>query len=136
MPKIQLKLLAIVMLITAGVAFAGDVVVIAHAGLPKTDKKTIAKIFMGQIIQVGGVYITPANLKSGALRERFLQTFLKQDDEKYTAYWTVRRYIGKGLPPRELANVTEVIAFVQATTGAIAYIDEDDLKAGLNVIAR
>lgn len=132
----QCQLVALIFLFFSHTACAGDIVVIGHAGLSKMDSTTIQKIFMGKTIEVGGVYITATNLKPGPLRQRFLQTFLKQDDDKYTAYWMVRRYVGKGLPPRELATPAEVIAFVQLTTGAIGYIDESDLKTGLNIIAR
>lgn len=132
----QYKLVALILLFITHTACAGDIVVIGHAGLGKMDSATIQKIFMGKTIEVGSIYVTAVNLKPSALRQRFLQTFLKQDDDKYTAYWMVRRYVGKGLPPRELTTAAEVIAFVQSTAGAIGYIDENDLKSGLNVIAR
>ncbi|MDD2775577.1 MAG: hypothetical protein PHU06_06450 [Gallionella sp.] len=135
MLKIQFKLVVLLLLMMSDV-FAGDVVVIGHSSLSKMDAKTIQKIFLGRLIEVGGLYVTAINLKPCALREHFLQDFLQQDDDKYTAYWMVRRYIGKGLPPRELANPAEVVAFVQTTPGAIGYIEEKDLKPGLNVIAR
>lgn len=136
MLKMQYQLVALIFLFITHTAYAGDVVVIGHAGLGKMDAATIQKIFMGKTIEVGGVYVTAINLKSSPLRQKFLQTFLKQDDDKYTAYWMVRRYVGKGLPPREVATPPEVITFVQSTAGAIGYIDESDLKTGLNVIAR
>ncbi|MBC7857303.1 MAG: hypothetical protein H7Z39_00720, partial [Burkholderiaceae bacterium] len=43
---------------------------------------------------------------------------------------------GKGAPPRELASGAEVIGAVQATPGTIGYIDEGDLKPGLNVLIK
>jgi hypothetical protein len=135
MLKIQFKLVVLLLLMVSD-AFAGDVVVIGHPSLSKMDAKTIQKIFMGRLIEVEGVYVTAINLKPCSLREHFLQDFLQQDDDKYTAYWMVRRYIGKGLPPRELVSPADVMAFVQITPGAIGYIDEKDLKPGLNVIAR
>lgn len=136
MIKIPFKLMFAMTLFLMPDVWAGGVVVIGHANVGKMDAALIQKIFMGKTIKVDELYITAVNLKSGTVRERFLQTFLKQDDEKYTAYWTVRRYIGKGAPPRELPTPAEVIAFVQANSGAIGYIDESDLKPNLNVIAR
>jgi hypothetical protein len=53
------------------------------------------------VVEVGGVTVAAVNLRSGnTVRAHFLRTYLNQDEEKYTAYWTVRRYIGKGTPPR------------------------------------
>ena len=70
------------------------------------------------------------------VRNRFLQIFLNQDEDKYTAYWTVRRYIGKGASPREMAKSSDIISFVNSTPGAIGYINEADLQPGLNVLLR
>jgi hypothetical protein len=48
----------------------------------------------------------------------------------------VRRYIGKGAPPKELVSAAEIIQFVQGTPGGVAYIDETDLKPNLNILLR
>jgi ABC-type phosphate transport system substrate-binding protein len=118
-------------------AHAGEIVVIGNSNVPKIDTATVQKIYTGKYISVAGVSVTPVGAKSGtAMRNRFLQDYLNQDEEKYTAYWTVRRYIGKGAPPVELSSSAEVISYVQATPGAVGYIDEAELRQGLNVIAR
>jgi hypothetical protein len=88
------------------------------------------------VIEVGGVHVTPVNVGSSPLRDEFLQTFLNQNDEKYTAYWAMRRFVGKGVPPRELPSAAEVIKFVQSTPGAIGYVDEGDVVPEVSVIAR
>jgi hypothetical protein len=117
-------------------AHAG-VALIGHVNVPKMDDESVQKLFTGRLIDVGGVSVVPVNVQSSnSIRSRFLKIYLNQDEEKYTAYWTVRRYIGKGNPPRELAGSNEVIGFVQATPGAIGYVDEADLRPGLNVLAR
>lgn len=113
------------------------VVVIGHAGLGQIDTPTLQRVFTGRVVELGGVSVNPVNAVAGsALRTRFLRAYLNQDDEKYVAYWTVRRYIGKGVPPRELPGAAEVIRYVQATPGAIGYIDEAQLTPGLNVLLR
>ncbi|HEY0664540.1 MAG TPA: hypothetical protein VGD24_00550 [Gallionella sp.] len=129
-----LKSAALLLLLAFGHAQAA-VVVIGHRDLGKVDTHTMQKIYTGKVIEVGGIKVTPVNITPSALRDRFLNAFLNQDDEKYTAYWTVRRYIGKGIPPRELDNPKAVIEFVRATPGAIGYIDEKDVSPDLNVIA-
>lgn len=136
MRKIFLSLLLSATLASAGLAEASTVV-IGHANLPRLDAATVQKVFTGRAIEVGGIVVTAVNASAGSsVRSRFLQTYLNQDEEKYTAYWTVRRYIGKGAPPKELPSSSEVIDFVQNTLGAIGYIDEADLKPGLNVLIR
>lgn len=117
-------------------AFAG-VVVIAHPNVHKLDQATVQRIYTGKVIEVGGVSVAPANVRSGLpLRQRFLNDYLQQTDDAYVAYWTVRRYVGKGVPPREFATVADVISFVQATPGAVAYLDEADVPSFMNVVLR
>lgn len=129
-------LLLLLLLLPCSVAHA-DIALIAHTSIAKIDEDTVQKIFTGRVIEVGGVNVVPVNASGGsALRNRFLKAFMNQDEEKYTAYWTVRRYIGKGKPPRELASSADIIAFVQATPGAIGYVEEADLKSGANVLLR
>jgi ABC-type phosphate transport system substrate-binding protein len=116
---------------------AGGVVVIAHASLTRLDVATVEKIYTGKVIEVDGILVKPVNANSGsAVRNRFLQVYLNEDEDKYTAYWTVRRYIGKGASPRELTSSADVINFVKSTPGAIGYIDEADLQPGINVLLK
>jgi ABC-type phosphate transport system substrate-binding protein len=115
----------------------GGVVVIGHASLTRLDITTVEKIYTGKVIEVDGIAVKPVNATSGsAVRNRFLQVYLNEDEDKYTAYWTVRRYIGKGVSPRELTNSTDVINFVKSTPGAIGYIDDADVQPGINVLLK
>lgn len=117
-------------------AMAG-VVVVAHANMHKLDLPTLQRIYTGKVIEVGGVSVSPINLRAGQpLRQRFLADYLQQTDDAYVAYWTVRRYVGKGVPPRELLTTAEVIGYVQSTPGAVAYLDEADVPASMNVVLR
>ncbi len=135
--KTTIKIVSLAVSLAFSTAQAGEVVVIGNSNVPKMDAATVQKIYTGKFISVSGINVTPVGLKPGtAARNRFLQDFLNQDEEKYTGYWTVRRYIGKDAPPTELASAADVINHVQATPGAVGYIDEAELKQGLNVIAR
>lgn len=116
---------------------AGGVVVIGNANLAGLDASTLEKVYTGKVIEVGGVSVTAVNANSGsAVRTRFLKAYLNQDDDKYTAYWVVRRYIGKGVSPRELPSSAAIISFVRSTPGAIGYVDEADLPPDLNVLLK
>lgn len=116
---------------------AGNVVVIANANLTRLDAQTVEQVYTGRIIQVEGIPVTAVNAASGsAVRSRFLQTYLKQDEDRYTGYWLVRRYSGLGASPRELASSAEIINYVKSTPGAIGYIDEADVQPGLNVLLK
>ncbi len=113
------------------------VVVVGHASLRKLDLPTLQRIYTGKAIEVAGVPVNPVNLRAGLpVRQRFLADYLQQSEDTYLAYWTVRRYVGKGAPPPELGSAAEVIQYVLRTPGAIAYLDEADVPGTMNVILR
>ncbi|MCK6393150.1 hypothetical protein [Zoogloea sp.] len=118
-------------------AQADNVVVIGHSQLPKLNAGALRKLYTGRSTEVNGAPVIVVNALPGSpVRNRFLSLYVEQDDERYVAYWTVRRFIGKGLPPKEMESSAAIIDFVQKTPGAIGYIDAADLKPGLNVLAR
>lgn len=135
--KTTISVVALTVSLACAHAHAGQMVVIGNGNVPKMDALTIQKVYTGKTIVVSGVSITPVAFKPGTPeRIRFLREFLRQDEEKYTAYWTVRRYIGKGAPPSELPGAGDIIRYVASTPGAVGYLDEDELKPGINVIVR
>lgn len=137
--NMRVKLLSLALLLSLGEAQAANngVVVIGHPSLSKLDAATVQRIYTGKAVEVGGIAVTAVNASRGSkARTRFLQSYLNQEEEKYTAYWIVRRYIGKGAPPQELPTSADVIKFVQSNPGAIGYIDEADIKPGINVLLR
>ncbi|HMW22334.1 MAG TPA: hypothetical protein PKC59_02770 [Burkholderiaceae bacterium] len=111
--------------------------VIAHPGVRGLDAEAIRRVYSGRMVELDGQPLRPVQLVAGhPLRRRFATAVLQQSDEDFIAYWTVRRYIGKGAPPRELGSSAEVIAQVIATPGAIGYVDVSDLRPGLHVLLR
>lgn len=116
---------------------AGNIVIIGNKNVPQMDVTTVQKVYTGKVVSVSDINVTPVAAKTGApIRNRFLNEFMSQDEEKYTGYWTVRRYVGKGTPPNELENTEAVVNFVKSTAGAVGYVDEADLKEGMNVVGR
>jgi ABC-type phosphate transport system substrate-binding protein len=137
MRKMMRLLLCSYVLLAAAFALADDVAVIGHKGLPPLDARTIQKLFTGRVIEIAGVPVTVVNAAPGSsVRSHFLEAYLEQDEEAYIAYWTVRQFIGKGRPPKELSSSADIIGFVQSRPGAIGYIDVRDVTPGLNVLGR
>ncbi len=120
-----------------GAENGGAIVVIAHVGVEGVDATTLQRLYTGRAIEIAGVPVMAVNLPSGdPVRERFLRLVLDEQDDHYAAYWTVRRHVGKGVPPRELKSAAEVIGFVRSTPGGVGYIAASDLRPGINVIFR
>jgi hypothetical protein len=121
----------------ATAATTSGIVVIGNAGVPRIDAATVQRLYTGRAIEADGTPVQVINLPAGhTLRLRFLSAYLQTDDERYRAYWTVRRHVGKGIPPREIDNPADVIEYVSKTPGAVGYIDAAMLRTGINVICR
>ncbi len=135
-----LRSLLCTLVLWLGTAHAGDdaaVVVIGHANVARVDAATLQRLYMGRTIEVAGAPVVVVHQRSASdARGHFLKLVLATDEEHYASYWTVRRHVGKGAPPREFASAAELIAYVQATPGAIGYVAAADVKPGLNVIYR
>lgn len=118
-------------------AVADEIVIIAHPGLSKTDRVTLQRLYTGRIVSIGQQAVVPVNLPAGnPLRDKFLQWIMEQNEEQYTGYWLVRRYVGKGSPPVEFADADEVARFVAMTPGALGYVPASKVPMGTNVIFR
>jgi hypothetical protein len=117
---------------------ASGLMVVAHVDTPALSEDLLQKVYLGKIVEVDGRPIIPVNLTRGnALRNAFMEQFLTQDDDKFIAYWTVRRYIGKGTPPIEFATIEQQLRFVRATPGAVGYVDESaDVRQGLRTLLK
>jgi hypothetical protein len=115
-----------------------SVVVVANVDTPPLNEATLQRVYLGKVVEIDGRPIIPVNLPKGnVLRRTFMEQVLTNDDEKYIAYWTVRRYIGQGTPPREFATVEQQLEFVRTTPGAVGYADESAaVKQGLKVLLR
>jgi hypothetical protein len=112
--------------------------VVANVDTPALSEDTLQKIYLGKVVEVDGRTVIPVNLAKGnVVRKAFMERILTQDDEKFIAYWTVRRYIGKGTPPREFATIEQQLQFLRATPGAVGYVDaSSEVTQGLKMVLR
>ena len=113
------------------------VVLIGHASVPHIDAATAQKLYTGRAVEIGGSAVYVFNAPAGSkARERFMANVMAMDEDKYIAYWTVRKHIGKGTPPREFKSAAELIEHVQANPGSMGYLLASELKPGLNVVLK
>ena len=133
-----LRVLGVCVSCPAAPADVGELMVVAHADTPALSEEMLQKIYLGKVVEVDGRRIIPVNLAKGnALRKKFMERILAQDDEKFIAYWTVRRYIGKGSPPREFSSVELQLEFLRNTPGAVGYLDDSSkIEPGLKTLLK
>jgi hypothetical protein len=112
-------------------------VIVTNPLLKGIDTEMVRRIYTGRVVELDGLPLRPVNLAPASpVRQRFLRALLQQTEQDYVGYWTVRRYIGKGVPPQDLRSSDEVIDYVTRTPGAVAYLDAKDLRPGLQVVLR
>lgn len=135
----SLRLCLLSMLLVSGLVGAAgdDLVVIAHPALPKTDRITLQRLYTGRVVSISQQSVVPVNLPPGHPgRDEFLQWIMDQNEEQYTGYWLVRRYVGKGSAPQELGSIDEVVKYITTTPGAVGYVPLSKVPPGGNVIFR
>jgi len=121
-------IISLILILFTSTPAQSELVIIGNSktAFSELNTRIIARIYTGRVIEINSIYIKPVNsTQATTLRNRFLEKYLSQDENEYSAYWTVRRFIGKGTPPKEFASVTDIITYVGKTPGAIGYIDTD-----------
>jgi len=100
--------------------------VIVNADNPVTslDKKALANMFLKKITQwPNGQVIYPADLEaSQEVRKHFSHEILGRPVDAVKNYWQQAIFSGRDVPPVEFATSAEVVKYVVAHQGAIAYI--------------
>lgn len=107
-PALAWTLLALAFDAPGQTASSAGLSVVANANVPAFTIDRLQRLYTGRAVEVDGVPITAVHL-AGAEKARFLEAVLQQSEADYRAYWTVRRHIGKGTPPRDLPTASELV---------------------------
>lgn len=136
--SVMLRLaLLISLFLSSALAYGQVVVVVGNPSVKKLDTTLLFRIYTGRTSEIDGLTVYPVNAPAGTpIRNRFLSSCLQQDENRYTAHWTVRKYVGKGTSPREFARSTDLRNYVATTPGAIGYLEESEVTPGMQVILR
>jgi hypothetical protein len=127
-----LTLILVALAATAGVANAGDLLVICNSGVA-IQPGDVKDVFLGEKSFAGTVKLTPAD--NGAAQAVFLEKALKFDLAKYASIWTKKSFRDGANPPSVKGSDAEAIAFVKQTPGGCSYITSP-APGGVAVIAK
>ena len=143
-----MRVLLIVLLISA--ALSGPVglresaagpaayLVIAHPDVPAStvDRKFVADAFLKKVTRwPHDQAIHPVDLVPGApARERFTQEILRRSVAAVKSYWQQQIFAGRDVPPPELDSDEQVVRYVLAHPGAIAYVSGSAHVAGARIL--
>jgi len=82
----------------------------------------------------GGVAIPVDQPESSPLRNEFYLKVTNKSAAQARAYWAKLYFTGRGVPPREGTSSEDVKKILNATPGAIGYIDQSALDDSVRVV--
>ena len=116
----------------------GSVVVIANRKVPveKIDASQATQYFLKQDTRwPDGTQVQPVDLREdSALRKDFYLKVTGRSRGQLRAFWARQAFTGQGFPPKELATTEEVLRFIEATPGAIGYVDRKTAEGSVKIL--
>jgi len=120
-------------------AMAQDVVPVVGAKSPiaSLDASQVADIFLGKTSRFpdGSIALPVDQGEESPLREKFYAQFAGKSPAQVKAYWSKIIFTGRGQPPRQAADSTEVKRIVTDNPHAIGYIDARQVDSSVRVLA-
>jgi ABC-type phosphate transport system substrate-binding protein len=102
-----------------------DLVIIANPGINDNsiEKRDLQRIYLGKQTQwQDNTSIVPVMLKSGPLRDEFIEGYVDRSVQRFVTYWRQMVFTGKGIPPKSFASESDLVAFVARTPGSVGYV--------------
>jgi len=140
MKKIKLLSLSILLIFafTSGQALAQSykVIVNKESSVSSLTKDQISKLFLKKVTRfTDGTTALPVDLVGdSSVRQVFSEDVHGQSVASVRKYWQKQIFSGRGVPPTEKTNDSEVIAFVEANPGAIGYVSASAQTGSVKVI--
>ena len=135
----SLALAAAVVLAGGRAAQAQGYVVVVHAANPTASvtRAEASSLFLKKAAKwPHGAAAQPVDQqKASAVRDAFSRAVLGKPTAAVVAYWQQQIFSGRDVPPAEKGSDADVLAFVRANPGAIAYVSAGaDLGAGVKSV--
>ena len=109
-----------------------NVVVVVN---PANPMKTLSVDQAAQYFLGRATNLTPLDQgERTPLRQNFYQKVAGKDSEQVKAIWSKIVFTGRGFPPRQYGNASDLKRAVAANPDAIAYLDEADVDDTVKVV--
>lgn len=136
---IKRGLTGMVLMLAGTLALAQDVVPVVSAKSPiaHLDSAQVADIFLGKTSRFpDGSIAVPVDLgEDSPVRDKFYAQFTGKSPAQVKAYWSKIIFTGRGQPPRQAADSTEVKRIVHDDPHAIGYIEASQVDSSVRVLA-
>lgn len=132
------KFMLAMLLLFAGTALAGDLVVVANpkSGVERLSREEVIFVFMGRWRHLpSGVEAVPVDAPAeSAERAEFYRLLVDKDLHDIKAYWARLVYSGEGHPPLRTRSPEEVLKILATTPGALGYMERSQAKGRVKVV--
>jgi ABC-type phosphate transport system substrate-binding protein len=124
------------LLFTTSSVFAEFVIIVNPSNTTVLDPKIVQRIFLGKDDKFtdGSESIAVNQFASTQIRREFDQEMLGRSSSQVSAYWSKLVFTGKGVPPKEVADDTEVINLVSKNPSVIGYINKASVIDAVKVV--
>lgn len=115
-------------------AVAADFVVITHPGNSQSSisQQDLKNVYLGKKSRWDdGSSVAVFAQKSGDLTDSFISQAVNKTSQQYFIYWRKIVFTGKGTPPMEMGDDSQVKAAVASKPGAIGYINASALDGSV-----
>jgi ABC-type phosphate transport system substrate-binding protein len=120
-------------------AMAQDVVPVVSVRSPiaRLDATQVADIFLGKTSRFpdGSIALPVDQGEDSPIRDKFYAQFTGKSPAQVKAYWSKVIFTGRGQPPRQAADSSEVKRIVSDNPHAIGYIDASQVDSSVRVLA-
>ncbi len=115
-----------------------EVAVVTGAGNPAItlSKDQVSDVFLGNVTSLpDGSSVVPVDQpESSPLRNEFYLKVANRSAAQAKAHWAKLYFTGRGVPPREGRDSSDIKKILNSTPGAIGYIDQSSLDRSVKVI--
>lgn len=117
---------------------AADVVAVVSTKNPLTalSKKQVVDIFLGKASRFpdGSRAMPIDQIEGSAARDAFYARFAGKSPAQLKAHWSKIIFTGRGQPPREVSNGTEVKKLIAEHPYSIGYIEKSLVDGSVKVL--
>jgi ABC-type phosphate transport system substrate-binding protein len=135
--KLLLSGCAIAALLFSPCALGGEAVVTgAKSAVGALSRTQVRDLFLGYLSTLpdGSVAVLIDQPESSPLRNDFYLRLTNKTATEAKARWAKLYFTGRGIPPHQGTSNEEIKKFLNATPGAIGYIDPSAVDASVKVI--
>ncbi len=112
------------------------VVVNARSGIERLSRDEVTNIFLGRYRKLpnGGTALPIDQPENSGMRADFYRKLVNKDLNEINAYWSRLIFSGKTAPPRQTEQGAEVLAWLAANPGGIAYIEREQVDRRFRIV--